>query len=102
MRGTQFRRPAAGAGHPPGPSRLDLRVPAAARFDAAATSVGDPAELLEDLLAVGYPAADFLDGLRCEQERGFRHEDRRLATRIVETLHEAVVDGAGRRNDLRR
>src|SRR5260370_36095153 len=54
-----------------------LRVAAAARLDAAAPAVGDPAELLQDLLAVGDAAGDAVERLAREQERRPRPEERR-------------------------
>src|SRR5438552_539818 len=84
--------------------RLDLRLRVAAtpRLDAPAPRLGDPAELLEDLLAVRHAAADLLERFGRQQERRLRHQRGRLAARVVQTLHEAVVDGARGRDDLRR
>src|SRR5688572_13026965 len=64
-------------------STLDLRVAATARRHAAALPLVDPAELLQDLLAVRDAPAHLLDGLGREQEGGLRHEERCLAFRIV-------------------
>src|SRR5882672_2890117 len=80
---------------------LCLRVSAAARLDAPAARLGDPAEFFQDLLAVRHAPGDLLEWLRREQERGPRHEQRRLTARVVQALHEPVVDGAWRRDDLR-
>src|SRR5262245_1134673 len=81
--------------------RSDLRVAAPAGLDAAAVSLSEPAELLEDLLAVGHAAGHAIERLAREQQRGLRHQDRRLAPRVVDALHEAVIDGPRRRHDLR-
>jgi predicted amidohydrolase len=80
---------------------LDLRVSAARSLDAPPASLSDPAELLEDLLAVRHAAGDLLERLCREQERRLRHELRWLAARVVHALDEPMVDGARRRHDLR-
>src|SRR6266852_7874541 len=80
---------------------LCLRVSTAARLDAPAVPLGDPAELLQNLLAVRDAPRDLLERLRREQKRGPRHEKRRLTAWVVHALHEPVVDGAWRRDDLR-
>src|SRR5687767_8328880 len=79
-------------------STLDLGIARAARGHAAALRVRDPAELLQDLLAVRDAPTDLLRGLGREQQRRLRHEDRRLALGIVEARDELVVDGARRRD----
>src|SRR5262245_25040925 len=95
------RRPRSTAARPAGEPRSRLRVAAAARLDAPPTRVADPAELLQDLLAVGHAPGHAIERLGGQEERRLRHQLWRLAARIVDALHEPVVDGARRRNDLR-
>src|SRR5262249_5393985 len=61
--------------------RSDLRVAAAARLHPAPAALGDPAQLLQDLLAVRDAARDAIEGLADQEQRGARHQDRRLARR---------------------
>src|SRR5262249_18136029 len=95
------RRRRSPAARPAGEPRSRLRVAAAARLDAPPARALDPAELLQDLLAVGHPPGHAIERLGSQEERRLRHQCRRLAARIVDALHEPVVNGARRRDDLR-
>src|SRR5262245_56694290 len=89
------------AARPAGEPRSRLSVAAAARLHAPPARVLDPAELLQDLLAVGHAPGHAIERLGSQEERGLRHQLRWLAARIVDAPHEPVVDGARRRDDLR-
>src|SRR5262249_26065643 len=70
--------------------------------DAAADAALDPAEFLEDLLAVGDAAVHLGGRLAGQQQDGAPHHRRRLTLRIVEALDQLVIDGTRRRHDARR
>src|SRR5690606_15553575 len=78
----------------------DLRVARPRRVDAAAGRLLDPAELLEDLLAVGHAPVDLLRRLARKQEGGLGHVFGRLASRVVDAANQLVKDRARRRHDL--
>src|SRR4051794_31075383 len=60
----------------------DLRVARAHRIDTTTDAFFDPAELLQDLLAVGHAAVDLLGDLAGKQQGGAGHHERRLAARV--------------------
>src|SRR5581483_8720931 len=80
---------------------LNLAVAGAGTVDAEPLRLADPAELLQDRLAVGHAAGDFLHRLGGEQQRRLRHVLHRLAARVVHPFDQVVEDGAGRWHHLR-
>ncbi len=81
---------------------LDLAVSGTwqLRVHASASGLGYPAELLEKLLAVGYPPGDLLPGFGRQEQNGPGHQLRRLAPGVVYAANQVVEDGSGRRHHL--
>src|SRR6185312_9127293 len=80
----------------------DLGIPRPAAGHAAPLSLLDPAELLEDLLAVGHPPVDLVRRLTRQQQRGARHHDRMFTVRIIDAGDQLVVDRSWSGHDLGR
>src|SRR3990172_4867779 len=81
------------------PGAGELAVAGAFAVEADAAAVRDDAVLLEDDLAVGYPARDLVDRLCRQDERRLGHVLRRFAVGVVDAPDEVVVHGAGGGHD---
>src|SRR5262245_39781700 len=76
----------------PGPAVLHPAIWAARLVNAGAAPLADPAELLEDRLAVGDPAGDAVERLGGEEEHRAGHRFGWLAARVVDAIEHLALD----------